>query len=284
MSGHDVKAFLRLIALAPTLIPWALRDRVGRTPGVRQLQRAIVARTLGGKEFAHRVDAGPAKGMVFHLRLPDDKGIWTGAYESHFASRLAGAVRPWSVAWDIGSWHGFFAGVMAAQGARQVHAFEPLPCNADRIRKLIALNPGSNIRLHPCAIADRDGETDLLLMGDTSMASLAMADAPVAAPQARLPTAVRCIDSLVASGEAEPPDLLKIDVEGAELLVLRGALATLRSRRPDVFAEIHSSALLAETSGLLLAAGYEVSSLDKDAGAARARDIFHIRAVAASGG
>ena len=149
-----------LVSRALRLVPFSVRDRIKTIPGVAHLQRAIVARTLDGREFEHRVDAGPAKGITFLIKMPDDKGIWTGTYEIDFATLLAASVTPGSVAYDIGSWHGFFAGVMAAQGASHVHVFEPLPANAERIRRLVALNPGRKITLHACAVGERESEMD----------------------------------------------------------------------------------------------------------------------------
>src|SRR4051812_16467773 len=110
-----------LVSRALRLVPFSVRDRIKTIPGIANLQRAIVSRMLDGREFEHVVDAGPAKGITFRVKMPDDKGIWTGTYEIDFATRLAASVTPGTVAYDVGSWHGFFAGVMAAQGSSHVH-------------------------------------------------------------------------------------------------------------------------------------------------------------------
>lgn len=250
-------------------------------PGLASLQRAIVTRTLNGQEFEHRVDAGPAKGVKFLIKMPEDKGIWTGTYEIDFATRLAASVKPGKVAYDIGSWHGFFAGVMSAQGASRVHVFEPLPVNSDRIRRLIALNPDRAITLHAAAVGDSESEMDLMIMPETSMAkletSMFQADNKSAT---RVRVKVRSIDAMIVAGEIEPPALMKIDVEGAEAMVLRGARETLRRHRPVIFAEVHSSALLGECRALLEAEGYLVKLIDHSPANAMANDVFQIKAEA----
>lgn len=272
----------KLLNQALGLLPWSVRGHIKRIPGIAQLQRLVVSRALDGKEFAHRVEAGPARGITFRVRMPEDKGIWTGTYEQMFASRLAVAVRPGSVAYDIGSWHGFFAGVMAAQGAGAVHVFEPLPANTERIRQLIALNPERDIALHACALGDRDTEMDLMVMPETSMAKLERSEFQAGLPSAaRVRVSVRSVDSMVGSGEIPPPGLMKIDVEGAEVMVLQGAAETLRRHHPRIFAEIHSSQLLAQCTSLLRSEGYRIESLDEDPDAARARDVFQIHAATA---
>jgi FkbM family methyltransferase len=265
------------------VIPFPMRDRIRTVPGLASAQRALVAMTLDGKIFDHRVDAGPAKGMRFRVHMPEDKGIWTGTYEAAFAARLGAGVKAGRPAFDIGGWHGFFAGVMSAQGASEVHVFEPLPENQSRIRQLIYLNPDRSIKLHSCAVGDDDAEIELVVMPETSMAKLEISTFQSAlTSNHRMKVKLRSIDSMVAAGEIPPlPGLIKIDVEGAEVLVLQGAAKTLRTARPEIFIEIHSTDLLRSCEALLGAEGYAIEHLDVDKEVARARDVFQVRAVPA---
>jgi FkbM family methyltransferase len=268
-----------LIKTALAVLPVSLRKRIKGIPGLAGLQRAIVAHALDGREFEHRVDAGPAKGVKFLIRMPEDKGIWTGTYELEFASRLANAVRPGMVAYDIGSWHGFFAGVMAGQGARHVHVFEPLPVNVDRIRRLISLNPDQLITLHSCAVGECDAEMDLLIMSETSMAKLEESTFQVGQTStSRVRVKVRALDAMIEAGAIEPPSLMKIDVEGAEILVLRGAHQAIRRHRPIIFAEVHSLDLMAQCRSLLESEGYVIETLNRGPADTFAKDVFQIMA------
>lgn len=269
-----------LISCALRLVPFSVRSRIKSIPGVAHLQRAIVSSALNDAEFEHRVDAGPAKGIKFHLRMPEDKGIWTGTYEIDFATRLAAAVKPGTVAYDIGSWHGFFAGVMAAQDAEHVHVFEPLPANAERIRRLIALNPTRSITLHACAVGERESEMDLMIMPETSMAKLEASTFQAGETSAeRVRVKVRSIDTMISAGEIAPPALMKIDVEGAEAMVLAGARETIRTHRPVIFAEVHSTSLLDQCRKLLEADGYNIEYINVYSTAAHSRDVFQIKGV-----
>lgn len=271
---------MKIVSTALSLIPFEARGKIKSIPGIAQLQRAIVTRALDGRAFDHKVDAGPAKGITFHITMPEDKGIWTGTYEIDFATRLAASITPGSVAYDIGSWHGFFAGVMAAQGASHVHVFEPLPANAERLRHLVALNPTKSIWLHETAVGEYESVMGLVIMPETSMAKLeASAFQADNAAVARVPVKVRSIDAMIAAGEIAPPSLMKIDVEGAEAMVLRGARETIRRQRPIIFAEVHSSALLSECSSLLEDDGYRVETIDHDPANELSKDVFQIKAV-----
>jgi FkbM family methyltransferase len=269
-----------LLSQALRLVPFSVRDRIKTMPGLAHLQRAIVSRMLDGREFEHRVDAGPAKGITFLVKMPEDKGIWTGTYEIDFASRLAASVDPGTVTYDIGGWHGFFTGVMAAQGASHVHVFEPLPANAERIHRLVALNPACQITLHAVAVGECESDMDLLMMPQTSMAKLETSTfQPGANAAERVRVKVRSIDKMIKNGEIAPPALMKIDVEGAELMVLKGALETLRHHQPTIFAEVHSSGLLSQCQELLEEIGYLVESIDADPIQALSRDVFQIKAT-----
>lgn len=266
-------------------VPWSWRSRIKDLPVVGPLQRALVRRLLEDREFEHVVDSGPAKGVRFQVCLPEDKGIWTGTYEQEFAAAIAremGAHRG-AVAYDIGGWHGFYAGVLAVQGAGAVHVFEPLPQNQKQIRRMIELNPGLPITLHSAAIGDVDGVTELAVMPNTSMAKLSTSPFQVDAPaERRLVVSIRRLDSVVASGEAPPPAVVKLDIEGAEAAALRGAVTLLDAHRPVLFMEVHSSELMQACSEILAPLGYGITSLDRDVKAAQRRDVFQVVARVAA--
>lgn len=76
-----------LVGKMLNLVPLSARRYIKQLPGIAQLQRRLVSTLLDGREFTHNVDAGPAKGISFLIRLPEDKGIWTGTYELDFARR-----------------------------------------------------------------------------------------------------------------------------------------------------------------------------------------------------
>ena len=270
--------FNQLATDALRYVPWSLRKRVSRTPLVGALQRWYFAKLINECPFVHEVDAGPAKGVKFEISLPEDKGIWTGCYEQEFAMRLASAASKGGVAYDIGGWHGYFAAVMAVQGAREVHVFEPLPANARHIERLLELNSEYPIQLHRVAIASHDTVMNLLITKDPSMAKLEVTGSDWS--RTTIPVVVRSIDSIVKSGEARAPDLIKIDVEGAELFVLQGARETIRSKRPDIFAEIHSPLLLHECEEFLETLGYGIERLDETGPVSSS--VFQIRAIAQS--
>jgi FkbM family methyltransferase len=247
------------VGASVNFVPYRLRQWIRHMPGVASLQRLVIGQVLNGHAFAHRINAGPAAGLTFEVTLPFDKAIWSGTYESAFAEVLARAVKRGGVCYDIGGYRGYMAGVMAAAGASKVLVFEPLPENQQAIRRLCALNPALLVELLCLAVGKGDGLAHLTTMSDRSMAKLATSlFQPDAGALGEIEVRLRTIDALVQEGTIPPPDLVKIDVEGAECDVLAGAAETLRRWRPTVLLEAHSGALEDGCTRALRNLGYRV--------------------------
>jgi FkbM family methyltransferase len=222
------------------LIPFSVRSKVKHIPVVRQLQAFIMKKYMNGKEFIATISAGPAKGLVFPVKLPQDKYMWIGTWEVDFANALHQYVQPGWVCYDIGGYKGYYAGVMALKGAKEVYVFEPMPANAEKINKLIELNPSLPIQLKKYAVSDSNGEATFKLMAEETMGKLETSSfqkEETALTSVTVETIT--LDQLVANG-IPAPDFIKIDVEGAEEFVLKGAADVLKQKHPFLMIEIHS--------------------------------------------
>ncbi len=262
-----------LLRKSIALVPWRWRTEIKDIPLVSHLQRWLLARFLEGREFVHTVDAGPARGLRYPITLPDDKGIWTGTYESELATLVASATRQGEPALDIGGWKGFFGGVMALAGASRVQIFEPMPANCAQIRRMIELNPGLPIELVEAAVSDAEGPLEFEVMPQSSMGKLTASSFQAGRNGQRIEVRAVALDNLLEEGKIQPPSVIKIDVEGAELLVLRGAIKLLTEHRPVLFMEVHSPELARGCRSLLQQAGYDIRILEPDG-----REICHFHA------
>jgi FkbM family methyltransferase len=131
---------------------------------------------------------------------------------------------------DVGVNKGDFSLVAARMvGANgRVLAFEPEPTNCHWIEKSIGLNGYTNVQLFPIALSDRSGTADLYLGQKSGWHSLLAGHAD--RDCGTITVATRTLDEMVGEQRHDSRvDLIKIDVEGAELLVLRGAVDTLRN-------------------------------------------------------
>ncbi|MEM8911832.1 MAG: FkbM family methyltransferase [Planctomycetota bacterium] len=239
-----------------------MRDTIKRMPLVATVQRKVVATMLNGHEFIHTVDAGPARGLVFPIHMPEDKNVWTGTYENHFVSELVADVSDTSICFDIGGWRGYCGGALAATGAAQVVIFEPLPANCDRIQRLIELNPKLPIHLVQAAVGATDGRATLALMSQTSMGKLESSTfQETAHQQDRIEVDLVSLDRWCEAHDLYP-SIMKVDVEGAEVMVLQGAREVLAKSQPRLLVEAHSRDLAQQVAVLLEEIGYECHALE----------------------
>lgn len=144
--------------------------------------------------------------------------------------------------------------------ADQVVAFEPAPQTYRRLVENLALNQRTNVLTWNAALSDRSGVLDFLDNGISQTGTL-LTGAPHAQGFQKIQVQAYRLDDL----ELPAPDLVKIDCEGAEMQVLRGAVRTLRQHRPVVHLEVHPLLGVSETEvqGFLRSAGYSVESRQK---------------------
>lgn len=243
-------------------VPWRLRSVIKQIPIVAQVQRWLLAQVLEGTEFVHVVNAGPAKGLKTIVQLPADKGIWTGTYELDFVQSLAAAIRPGDVCFDVGGWHGFCGGVMALNGASKTVIFEPMPPNCERICKLIQLNPKLNIQLFQGAAGEMNGRAAFHVLDADSMGKLDSSSFQKEVAGKTIDVELVSLDTWCNANSVAFPNVMKIDVEGAELMVLRGAINILKTTKPTLFIEAHSRELAREVVKLLEQFGYAPTTLE----------------------
>lgn len=143
---------------------------------------------------------------------------------------------------DQGIYTLFFARRVAERG--RVVTFEPNPESHRRIVANVELNGFRNVDVRCVALGAEKGTLTLVFpAGEPARGS---ADASIQAQileskNARMiEVEVDSLDALIASGLPEP-DLVKIDVEGLEMDVLRGMRRTLAVQRPNLFIEVHGA-------------------------------------------
>ena len=175
---------------------------------------------------------------------------------------------------DVGANVGLLSLYMAKTvgGNGTVVSFEPSPANLALLRYHVRVNRLRHVRIVNKAVANEHGQRVsffLLNDGDDPSNSLTFgkdhipnlnADAHRACREVTVETV--SIDGVCAE-EGLTPGLIKIDVEGAELLVLQGAVNTLSSVRPTLILAIHpwwlpEGQTPEDIVGLLLKYGYSI--------------------------
>ena len=214
------------------------------------------------------------------IRLRRNRSFWLRdpiEFEGRMFGIFQRLVRPGDVCYDVGANMGLYVRAFAGPfKAGTVVAFEPMRENLELLRQNIALaDDPAKIRLIEAALSDRDGE-ELLQVDDVMTSSAALDRVTGGRPstgreQYGLPALTETVkvarlDTIVEQEHLPPPHLIKIDIEGGELLMLRGAIETLRRHRPILVMEMHDLELTRQVLQLLDENGYHVFAEIPDGG------------------
>lgn len=183
--------------------------------------------TIGKRTLGPRVRSGPAAGLRFDGG--DTIGYVLGVSEPLVQRALTEHLSEGSVFYDVGAHAGFTSvlGCRLVGSAGEVHCFEPVPANVSVLRRNLDGNSFANATVHSIALSDMDGTAAMAAETGHITAHLS--------GHGELTVRTARLDSLAL----RPPDVIKIDVEGAEAAVLAGMMDTIRLHRPILIIEIH---------------------------------------------
>ncbi|HMD39638.1 MAG TPA: FkbM family methyltransferase [Candidatus Acidoferrum sp.] len=200
--------------------------------------------------------------------------------ELEFVLRM---LEPGMTFFDLGANTGLFSvacGRKLLSKASSIYAFEPCPSTFAILEKNLVLNDLSGVRAICAALSDRTGEASMYVNADLKDALNSLEDPSHTDAEVVGRELVQTItlDEFLAKEDIARVDLMKVDVEGAEMLVFRGARNLLE--RPDApvilyegygwcTAGFHYHPV--ELMWLLEACGYELFVLDSQSGQVRRR-------------
>lgn len=164
------------------------------------------------------------------------------ALEAALMAHLLGHVRPGDTIYDVGANIGLISLVVALHPSGRecrIFSFEPEPRNVAELQRNIALNGvAGRVTAHAIALGGKDGEAALFVRGTTGDGRHSLVDARGAKDS----VTVRIVQATSFAREsASPPDVVKIDVEGAEGEVLAGMEGLMSAGYPrEILMEIHA--------------------------------------------
>ncbi len=174
-------------------------------------------------------------------------------------------VRPGHVLFDIGANVGYYTllGSRLVGTAGIVVAVEPTPRNVAYLWRHLRLNNACNTKIIAAACSDEITLAHFHDRGNASEGHLTFG--PGGAP-GTMQTTTALVPAvtvdMIVDRLGVAPDVIKLDVEGAELAVLKGASQTLRRRKPEIFLSAHTPELRKACLALLADFGYQWERLD----------------------
>jgi FkbM family methyltransferase len=161
---------------------------------------------------------------------------YIGYYEFYLARYFCGLIYPSITFADVGAHIGQYT-LLAAERGAVVHAFEPNPDNYLRLQRNVAANGFSHVILNQTAVSNHTGTSPMFLPDKSNSGSGSLRNAlPNSAAEITVHTTT--LDNYF--DRIPCPQMIKMDIEGAELLALRGAMNVLRQWRPILILEASS--------------------------------------------
>lgn len=211
------------------------------------------------------------KKLYFHAYSPvENYRIAMYGNEKDFLDKFISDLNSQDILFDIGA----SVGLMTVHAASilkygKVFAFEPDPENRNRLRNNVNLNHLTNVEFIDWAVSDSLGEVTLFTDGAAGAApTLREQKNRDIAPKGEVLVKTKTLDQAIIEKELPLPTVLKIDIEGAEILCLKGATKLLQGKlgkKPRLICvEIHPEFLPdfnsdeAEIHNLILESGYSV--------------------------
>jgi len=229
-------------------------------PAYLAQRQASLQQLLAAEPQAVPVQYG--KGNVF--LLADHKAEQKRAknvQEKKVLSFLQRIIQPKMVIYDIGANIGIYSLILGREHPGcQIHAFEPETMNFWKLLRNLELNKLTNVTPHLIAAGAKHEVRFLSLQGQGP--GLGQHSFQKAVSNLTTPVEVWDLDSYVKKKKAPPPQLVKIDVEGYELQVLKGMKRLLATEKPYLLIEVHEALINKEDlTGFLQKKGYKFKEI-----------------------
>lgn len=205
--------------------------------------------------YVARVASGPMKGLRWRVGA-SVHGCWLGTYELAEQRYVERVVKSGMIAWDLGANSGVYTLLLSrlVGPAGSVYAFEPLPANCADLLHHVSLNHCDNVTVVIAAAAEHDGLKGFQAAYSRSMGALKDELAGMLVPTLSL-------DGLLQRHRLAVPDFVKMDVEGAEAEVLKGATKLLAGQRTRWVVSLHGRKQADECEQIFRDAGYVLSDV-----------------------
>ena len=246
LTGRIRNRATQLITNLPQERRYAYARRLRSNPASRALlrqaaswyARAPVPISGGGHFHLLRVDTRDLPLDHAHAGL-----IVRATLELSVQQAMRRTLRRGGVFYDIGANVGFFTllGSRIVGESGRVIAFEPVPSCARAVARNIELNGLAQAEIREVAVGAADGRARLLVVGEASWSHLESARERHRDVRTEVDVTVVSIDGLVAAGTIPPPDVLKIDTEGAEIEIVEGMRETIARHGPTIICELHDT-------------------------------------------
>ena len=254
------KAFLKLTEIMARCLPDGIKRAIYRFRPLARLLRKGLNSSVPQGVAPVTVAAGDLRGARMELDMHIEKDYWLGTYELELQQAIRHFVKPGMTAFDVGANIGYISLLLSkAVGADgEVLSVEALPANIKRLQWHAAMNAfAANVTVLHAAVVDASKPVTFLVHNSTSMGKAVGSAGRSAEKYANEITVDGVsLDDLVYKHGNPAPDVIKMDIEGGEVLAMQGMKRLLREKRPLMMVELHGHEAARAVWQTLFAAGY----------------------------
>jgi FkbM family methyltransferase len=255
------KLVLNIAALAAKIFPNSVKQAIYNNKRLADFirRRLNLAAPVGLTQV--KIAAGDLAGYSILLDMQVEKDYWLGTYEPELQDAVREWIQPGAVIYDVGANIGYVSLLLAkaAGETAKVYAFEALPENAERWCKNMALNQlEAHLSLFAGAVTQETGPVRFLVNASGGMGKAAGSAGRQDKYMSEVNVPGISLDDFVYEQGNPSPQVVKMDIEGGEVLALPGMKRVLAQARPLLLLELHgpeSNRLAWET---LKSAGYRL--------------------------
>jgi FkbM family methyltransferase len=262
------KIILDLASFVAKIFPDSLIRYVYRNPALSKNIRGVLNRAAPIGYNRVEIAAGSNMGLEMFLDLKTEKEYWLGTYELDLQKAVQAVVAADQIIYDIGANIGYltlmFARILGPGG--QVFAFEALPENIGRLKENIELNGFQDrVTVVNAAVTDHSGEVEFLIGPSSAMGKVQGSSGRNSFDyQDRILIEGISIDEYVEKSGIPSPNIIKLDIEGGEVLALNGMDELLINKKPILFIELHGLESAEMCWEILQMANYRICLMKDD--------------------
>jgi len=259
------KIIIGFASIIARSLPLSFRQAFYRFPPLARLIRGSINAALEDGLSVIEVAAGDLKGYKVQLNLKAEKSRWLGTYEPELQVALRESLRPGMTVYDVGANIGYVTLMLAHNvgPSGKVFAFEALPDNVERIKKNLDLNNLTNVTIVSGAVTDRTGPVVFYVHDSVGMGKAAgSAGRREEQYKAEISVPGLSLDEFVFQQGNQLPDVVKMDIEGGEVLALPGMRRILAEHHPLMLLELHGPESEKAAWETLTAAGYTLRAME----------------------
>jgi FkbM family methyltransferase len=257
---------LKLASFTARILPQPVKQVIYRCKPLARLLRRRLNQSAPHGLTRVNIAAGGLRGMQFVLDLQTEKDYWLGTYEPDLQRTARDFIRQGMTIYDVGANIGYLSLLFArlAGEAGQVFAFEALPENVKRLQENIGLNKmESHISVVPAAVVGTSRRVEFLIHASGAMGKALGSAGREEGYNKKIEVEGITLDDFVFVQKHPKPDVIKMDIEGGEVLAVQGMQRLMRETMPILLMETHGKTSAHAVWQALSDNGYHIARMKR---------------------